>query len=152
MGILDWFRTQRKTTSDEAFGELMYEHGAWHGFVPFEGSDDHVSIAIETDGSMPAPQHYLLLAELRHRWAELQPGVGAALFQLWSPYLANWPPTPVVTSVDTILRYTTLDTIRFASDGSILLGYGFTDEVGWPDAMFSVEIVAWTVAPRSLDD
>ena len=37
-------------------------------------------------------------------------------------------------------------------DGAIELGYAFAPDVGWDDAMFTVELQEWTPRPLCLDD
>lgn len=154
MGFFDRFRKPTRTCHDEAFGALTYKHTSWTGHVAFPPTKNDVMILIETDGTEPLEQHRVLFSELLDRYASLRPAIAAALFGLWEPHLEEWggEVPPIVTSEDTMLRYTTLDYIELGLPSRIVLGYGFTEEVGWDDAMFSVIVNDWQVSAGSLDD
>jgi hypothetical protein len=38
---------------------------------------------------------------------------------------------------------TVLEAVEILADGSIRLGYAFNEDVEWPDATFSVDLVDW---------
>jgi hypothetical protein len=139
---------------DPVFGEVTHVRGAWSGTIPFGPIGQAVQVDIHSEGPVPADAARLLFSELASRWSALQRDLADALFALWSPHLQHWSGDhpPLITSRDSILRYVTLDYIELTQDGRIILGCGFTDEVGWDDAMLSVEVREWRVSPRSLDD
>jgi hypothetical protein len=49
-------------------------------------------------------------------------------------------------------RLTQLDSLDIEPGPSFRLTYGFRSEVGWDDAMLTVKVENWRVAPESLDD
>ena len=153
MGLFDRFRKPAPACLDPVFGELKYVHGAWSGALQDGPLGNDVEVDIQGPEE-PSENHRPAFAELLTRWSSLQPDIAEALFSLWSPHLAEWggEEPPLVTSQDSILRYTTLDSVEIGPGPSIILRYGFVEEVGWDDAMFSVEVSGGRVSARSLDD
>jgi len=122
--------------------------------VPFPPTGGEAFINLDSDGTPPSEGHRSLFSELVRRYESLRPAVGAAMFELWEPHLADWPGDrpPLVTSVDEILRLTTLDIVTLAPPHRVILGYGFVEAVGWDDATFSINLDDWQVSWGSLDD
>jgi hypothetical protein len=156
MGLFDRLRKPARTCRDSVFGDLTYEHPFWTGHVPFPPTNSNVMVMVRVEhtGSEPTEEEGALFSELLDRYAAMTPAIATALFSLWEPYLNNWggDAPAVVTVPDQMLRYSTLDYVELGLPANIVLGYGFTEEVGWADAVFSVNVVDWQVSAGSLDD
>lgn len=111
-------------------------------------------VVLDSDGSAPSEEHRALFSELVARYESLRPAIADALFALWKPHLDDWNGDlpPVATTADGMSRYTMLDYVDLIPPSVITLGFGFVEEVGWADAMFSLKVRSWTVSPESLDD
>src|SRR5215217_2618600 len=92
MGFFDRFkRKPPRTCVDPTFGTLKYERGKWCGHAPFLPTGGEVQVLLlESDGTVPSELYGRLFGELVQRYPSLRPAIGAALFELWEPWLAEW--------------------------------------------------------------
>ena len=51
-----------------------------------------------------------------------------------------------------MLAHTTLDWSEVASEETLALGFGFTEDVGWDDAFFWLRVDGWTGSPDMTGD
>ena len=151
MGLFDRFRKPAQTCLDPTFGSLVRAHGSWGGSVRFPPTGGDVQVLLDV---APTDGHHTLFTELIQRYSSLKPAIADALFTLWEPHLRElrrqreW----IVSTPGEIEKHTRLDCIELGLPSSIVLGYGFTADVGWDDAMFSIKVIDWHVRPGSLDD
>ena len=159
MGLFDRFKGPKRTCEDPVFGHLEYDNqSCWNGTVRFTPTANEIAVGILTDGPEPDDMHRALFREISERYRALQPDIAKSLFVLWEPHLKEWssesesPPKSLPRSTDDMMRMTQLDHLAIDPGPSFQLTYGFRSEVGWDDAMLSVRIENWHVAPESLDD
>ena len=84
----------------------------------------------------------------------LPSAIGAALFDVWKPYLEDWPGDrpPRATSADAFLSLTNLESIMLELPGRVRLGYGFAEGGDWDDAVLTVELTDWHISDSCLSD
>lgn len=155
MGIIEWFRRKPfPVCTTSTFGVLHYEQSSWTGRVTFPPINEEVVVILVSDGSEPSALYTGLFAELVRRYAELQPAIGVALFELWKPYLDNWRSdrSPRARSAEALVRLTTLDSVHLELPARVRLSYGFVDGFGWDDATLTVELKEWLVSGGYLSD
>lgn len=159
MGLFDRFKRPKRTCEDPVFGHLEYDnHSCWNGNVLFSPTANEIAVAVVTGGPAPDDVHRALFRDLSDRYRALQPDIAKALFDLLEPHLKEWhnesepPPKSLPRSADDMERVTLLDYLTIKPGPSFQLTYGFRSEVGWDDAMLSVKVENWRVAPESLDD
>ena len=155
MGRFNWFKRKSPPIyADPTFGVLRYEHASWSGRVAFPPISEDVAVILESDGSEPSGLYRVLFAELVRRYPALRPAIGATLFDLWKPYLADWTgnPPPRATTAETLRALTSLDSIILELPGRVRLGYGFVNGGDWDDATFTVELTDWRVSGSYLSD
>ncbi len=159
MGLFDRFKRPKRTCEDPVFGHLEYDdQSCWNGNVLFGPTADEIAVAIVTGGPEPDEVHRALFRDLSERYRSLQPDIAKALFDLWEPHLKEWhtEPAPLTKSLPRsagdMERVTRPDYLAIEPGPSFRLTYGFRSEVGWDDAMLSIKVENWRVAPESLDD
>jgi hypothetical protein len=155
MGRFDWFKRQpRPTFTDAVFGVLQYDHASWSGRVAFPPTGQQISLILDSDGSEPSPLYPGLFAELVQRYPALRSAIGAALFDVWKPYLEDWPGDrpPRATSADALLSLTKLESIMLELPARVRLGYGFAEGGDWDDAVLTVELTDWHISDSCLSD
>jgi len=159
MGLFDRFKGPKRIYEDPVFGQLEFDNkSCWNGTVLFGPTANEVMVSVVTGGPKPDEVHRAYFRELNERYWALQPDIAKALFDLWEPYLKEWPteselpPKSLPRSADDMWQVTQLDHLAIQAGSSFQLTYGFRSEVGWDDAMLSVKIENWQVSPESLDD
>jgi hypothetical protein len=156
MGFLDRFRKKRPSLDDPTFGPLTYEAPWWRGDAVFRPCSTEVTINIESDERGPTDAQRSRFRELGQRYDGLRLAIGAALWELYRPTRAQLEGDRQASlgpsGASEMVAKTALFAIDIRRDGTIELGYSFTPDVGWDDAMFNVAIQGWTPRPVSLDD
>ena len=151
--VFDFFRGARRTCDDPVFGSLRYDNrSCWTGEVRFPPTDEVVLVMVETGGPEPGDAHHATFNGLVERYASLRPSISAALFALWEPYRHEVQGRGAEMTSESMLQYTTLESILVRAGSQLRLGYGLDPSIGWDDATLSVRIEAWRVSPESVDD
>lgn len=155
MGFFDWFARKRPIATDAVFGELTFDRGCWSGWVDFPGSADPIAVSIDAGERGPTNEHQRSFQELKNRYRSLHAELAEALWALYQPMLSDvrqFDSLGKLSSPAAILQATTLDAVHVAAGGTIRLLYGFTPDIGWDDAMFTIEFDGSKLIPISLDD
>lgn len=156
MGLLDLFRRKRRRIEDPVFGPLTYDAPWWTGTVRFPPGDGEVTVNVESGEDGPTGAQRDRFREMERRYRDLCPSIGDALWELYRPVRlelegdgeAQLGPS----GAREMAERTELFGVDIGRDGVIELGYGFAADVGWDDAMFTVELQEWTPRPLRLDD
>jgi hypothetical protein len=123
---------------------------SWNGTFVLPTTQHRVLLSIVA-GAVE-DRHRALVNELDSRYEVLAQDIASELLGVYGGP-SNEPDAPVaVASADDLWDLTVLESIDVMEDGSLHLGYAFRDEVGWPDAMFSVSVRDWKVAGEFFAD
>lgn len=156
MGLLDLFRRKRRSIEDLVFGTLTYDAPWWTGTVRFPPGGDEVAVNIESGDDGPSGAQRDRFRELERRYGDLLPSIGDALWDLYRPVRLelerDGEAQPGPSGAREMAARTEPFAVDVRRDGAIELGYAFTADVGWDDAMFTIELEEWTPRPLHLDD
>lgn len=143
----------KRTYDDPVLGHLVYSHGEWSGEPLFRPVGHEVLLTLVSDDTPPSPERRATFSGLVDRYTSLRGPIGLALFTAWSEHLKSQPGAPSVVRTPTeLLAHTTLDWIDLQAGGIVKLGYSFTEDMHWPDAMLSVRIAGTEITAEVVTD
>lgn len=143
---------------DPVFGRLTKdEMGCWEGTCGDRPGLSGAALVVRTRDEPPGERPRQTFLELASRLRGLQPQIGAALFELWRPWLAEIPDghrrADLPRSAGDMLAATRLDAVWIEQDGTILISYSFCTPGVWDDVSFNVSLADdWVPRPEGVDD
>lgn len=153
MSLYGKFGGGKRTIKDPVLGSLVYHNGEWSGEPLFRPVGHEVLLSIVTAGEEPSAEHRATFTSLVDRYTSLRGPIGLALFTAWKKHLENHPGAPAVVATPTeMLAHTALDWIDVQAGGLVKLGYSFTEDVHWPDAMLSARVAGTEITAEVVSD
>ena len=157
MGLLDRLlkRTPPRVIADPVLGRLEADSSdTWVGTINFRGTAREVQLIVRTAGA-PTDAQRQAFRNLELRYDAIRPKLGAALFEVWKPWLDKYSgdhdPSPP-RSADEMLASTNLETIWIEHDAGLMLSFGFAIDGIWDDAGLNVTLEEWVPHPAGIDD
>ena len=160
MGLLGFFRKEKRVFSDPELGDLEYIPSSrfWDGETAFLDAREPAVISITGDENGPSPHARALYDELKRRYPTLRNEIEKSLFELYDNYRSDATEEdyesglPRLAAANEIWDTTSLDDITVwgsePGETSIHLTYTFE----WhADHMFAVRIEDWKVTGVSID-
>lgn len=150
MSLYRKFGSEKRSTNDPVLGHLVFDNGEWSGEPMFRPVGHEVLLTLVSDGAAPSPDQRAVFTGLVDRYTSLRGPIGLALFTAWKEH-AHDSRARVATPAD-MLKHTTLDWIDVQAGGVVKLGYSFTDDMDWPDAMLSVRVAGTEITAEVVID
>lgn len=160
MGLLGFFRKERRVHADSELGELTYNARSsfWEGETTFPDAREPIVVAISGDESGPSPHARAAYDEFKRRYPTLRDEVATSLYELYDNYRSDATEVdyqnglPRLSSAPEIWGTSSLDdiTIWGTDPGGIQIEVTYTFD--WhADHMFGVRIEDWKVTGVSID-
>ena len=149
--IMRLWKRPAVSRNDAVFGRIVRgKHGWTLEVSDSEGGSPSVSLIAGDDG--PSDAQRLAHQQLQSQLGVFAGDLTAALYELYSPYLAvpDWD-GPRPGSATDLREMLELSSVTYLEDATLELLYAFKGDV-WPDAMFTVEIRDGRVRGVALDD
>jgi hypothetical protein len=160
MGLLGFFRKEKRVHTDPELGALTYNERSsfWEGETEFPDGREPIVVAIPGDENGPSPHARAMYDELKRRYPTLRDEVAKSLYELYDNYRSDATEIdyqnelPRLSTAAEIWETTSLDDITFWGDEPGGFQVELTYTFDWhSDHMFGVRLEDWKVSGVSID-
>jgi hypothetical protein len=160
MGLLGFFRKEKRVHDDPSLGALTYNERSsfWQCETTFPDAREPIVVAIPGDENGPSPQARAMYDELQRRYATLRNEVAKSLYELYDNYRSDATDAdyedglPRLSRADEIWGTTSLDDITIWGTEPGEIQVELTYSFDWhSEHMFGVRIEDWKIRGVSVD-